>query len=98
MHWGVCWQALACLILFAQLELDYSRCYEGAHQTVSSNLKWVDKANIPEGRSAILGDRVLPAVQKSLQNLKLEYLDLYLIHWPVAGNVGPTVKPPIQVL
>ncbi|KAL8106273.1 (1S)-1,7-diacetoxy-luvungin A aldo-keto reductase-like [Apium graveolens] len=30
------------------------------------------------------GDRILPALQKTLQNMKLEYLDQYLIHWPVS--------------
>ncbi|XP_050371847.1 non-functional NADPH-dependent codeinone reductase 2-like isoform X1 [Argentina anserina] len=27
---------------------------------------------------------VLPAIQNSLKNLRLEYLDFYLIHWPVS--------------
>ena len=33
-----------------------------------------------------------------LQELALSYLNEYIIHWPIAGNDGDTVKPSIQVL
>ncbi|CAL1413713.1 unnamed protein product [Linum trigynum] len=40
-------------------------------------------------------DLVLPALQKSLHHLQLEYLDLYLIHWPVSSRPG-TYEFPIM--
>ncbi|KAG9439706.1 hypothetical protein H6P81_019871 [Aristolochia fimbriata] len=36
---------------------------------------------------------VLPALRKSLENLQLEYLDLYLIHWPVSMKPGELKYP-----
>ncbi|XP_022775564.1 non-functional NADPH-dependent codeinone reductase 2-like [Durio zibethinus] len=34
------------------------------------------------------GELVLPALRRSLENLKMEYLDLYLIHWPLSVKKG----------
>ncbi|KAG7949767.1 hypothetical protein I3843_13G079300 [Carya illinoinensis] len=39
-------------------------------------------------------DRVLPALKKTLNNLKLEYVDLYLIHWPFSLPAGEIEIPP----
>ncbi|XP_042500225.1 non-functional NADPH-dependent codeinone reductase 2-like [Macadamia integrifolia] len=38
-------------------------------------------------------DRVLPALKNTLQNIQLEYLDLYLIHFPVSLKPGEREVP-----
>ncbi|WOH13583.1 hypothetical protein DCAR_0833093 [Daucus carota subsp. sativus] len=45
-------------------------------------------------------DRILPALQKTLENMKLEYLDQYLIHWPVSlkPEANPFALKPDDVL
>ncbi|CAO2183646.1 unnamed protein product [Urochloa humidicola] len=38
-------------------------------------------------------DLVLPSLRETLQNLQMEYVDLYLIHWPIALKPGPITYP-----
>ncbi|KAL4854860.1 NADPH-dependent aldo-keto reductase [Chlorella vulgaris] len=40
--------------------------------------------------------RVEEACRDSLEQLGLEWLDLYLMHWPVTGNHGPELKPSLE--
>lgn len=41
-------------------------------------------------------DRVEEACEDSLKKFNLPYLDNYLMHWPVSGNKGPEVDPPLK--
>ncbi|KAJ1700105.1 hypothetical protein LUZ63_008617 [Rhynchospora breviuscula] len=38
-------------------------------------------------------DLVLSAIRSSLRNLKMEYLDLYLVHWPIHAKPGSLLFP-----
>jgi len=38
-------------------------------------------------------EMVVPACKKSLQNLGLDYVDLYLIHWPFGWKEGEDLWP-----
>ncbi|KAJ1271223.1 hypothetical protein BS78_06G112400 [Paspalum vaginatum] len=38
-------------------------------------------------------DLVLPSLRQTLENLQMEYVDLYLIHWPVCLKAGPATFP-----
>lgn len=42
-------------------------------------------------------DRVAKACREQLKDLKTDYLDLYLIHWPLTGKAGLSLDPPIKV-
>ncbi|CAH1118942.1 unnamed protein product [Phaedon cochleariae] len=49
--------------------------------------------------SGIHRDRVELFIKKSLENLQLEYLDLYLIHFAVGTNyIGDSIIPPLDKL
>lgn len=43
-------------------------------------------------------DSTLNAIDSSLKRLGLTYVDLYLIHWPVAGKIKETWKAMIKLL
>ena|SRR5690554_5436685 len=40
----------------------------------------------------IINNQIQEAFEGSLKNMKLDYIDLYLIHWPVKGMVGLSWK------
>jgi diketogulonate reductase-like aldo/keto reductase len=85
--------------------IDCASIYANEHE-VGDALKAVMDGGVVERKELFITsklwntDHAAAAVEKackrSLKNLKLDYLDLYLIHWPVSGNKGPEVVPSIK--
>ena len=42
-------------------------------------------------------EAVEPALRESLRKLRVEWVDLYLVHWPITDKPGPTLQPSMQV-
>lgn len=63
---------------------------EGISEAISKGLVKRDELFITSKlwNNAHQYDQVIPALQKSLQDLKLDYLDSYLIHWPISFKEG----------
>ncbi|KAJ9071352.1 hypothetical protein DSO57_1037808 [Entomophthora muscae] len=64
----------------------------------------IKDSNIPRGEffittklwcTDLLPERVRPALELSLKKLQVEYVDLYLIHWPVAFKSPQTTPPEV---
>ncbi|MCE5180098.1 MAG: aldo/keto reductase [Porphyromonadaceae bacterium] len=45
----------------------------------------------------MLSNRIQEAFEGSLSNLGLDYVDLYLVHWPVKGKLGFTWQAMEQI-
>ncbi len=72
----------------------------GNEPLIGKSLETIIRGGIPRSELWITGklwndkhaeDDVIPAFEKSLSDLRLDYLDLYLIHWPFPNFHAPGV-------
>jgi len=86
-------EAVASAIGLGYRHIDCAHCYDNEPEVAVGISTGLAKAGIKRKdlfvtsklwNNAHVPHAVLPACQNTLKNLGLEYLDLYLIHWPVA--------------
>jgi len=90
--------AVLCALQAGYRHIDTARCY-GTEPAVGKAIK---QSGVPRSELFVTSklwnnkhhpDDVGPALQESLDDLGLEYLDLFLMHWPVAFKRGDNMFP-----
>ncbi|KOB64387.1 Aldo-keto reductase, partial [Operophtera brumata] len=76
-------------------ELKGNEVEEAVEAAIDAGYRHVDTAAIYSTEEQLWNDKhakdaVVPALKESLAKLNLQYVDMYLIHWPVAFNVSIT--------
>eukprot|EP00164_Ancoracysta_twista_P000163 GFYU01000236.1.p1 GENE.GFYU01000236.1~~GFYU01000236.1.p1 ORF type:complete len:318 (+),score=125.84 GFYU01000236.1:84-1037(+) len=78
--------------------IDGAACYQNEHEVGQGLVQGLKNVGINREdvwltsklwNTAHRKNEVEPALRKTLADLQQDYLDLYLIHWPVAFNVDP---------
>uniref|UniRef100_A0A182JHF8 NADP-dependent oxidoreductase domain-containing protein n=1 Tax=Anopheles atroparvus TaxID=41427 RepID=A0A182JHF8_ANOAO len=82
--------------------IDCAHIYENEHEVGEGIAAKITHGNVKRDELFITSklwntyhqpDKVLGALLVTLRNLRLEYLDLYLIHWPMAYREGDDLFP-----
>lgn len=70
--------------------IDTSRAYAGSENTIGKSFAGIKRESFQISTKLCNGDQykgdVRIALEKSLSELNMKYVDVYLMHWPVAGK------------
>jgi len=86
-------QAVSDAIEAGYRHIDGARIYQNEHEVGAGIKKKLDDGTVKREELFVVNklwdnshhpDAVLPAIKKTLGDLGLDYLDMYLIHWPIS--------------